>query len=155
MENIFENAKFGDRFKTRDGKTAIFSRELTGSYFLIIEGSSFTWAYNSNGELATKIDAGMDIVSRIDTVEIEREENSRYCYIDGKNPTYKVGDVIAEYVYYGKYGDYGDYEDVYGEVVSVKYDEEICDWEYEIKIKNGKIELFTEQELYDTDVYKK
>lgn len=155
MENIFENAKFGDKFKTRDGKTAIFSTELNGTYFLIIEGSSFTWAYNANGELASKIDKGMDIVSRIDTVEFEREEDSRYCYICGKKPRYEVGDILAEYVDYGKYGDYGGYEEVYGEVISVKFNEETCDWEYEIENRGGGVELYKEEELYASDVYRK
>lgn len=155
MGNIFGNVKFGDRFKTRDGRTAIFSAESNGTYSLITEGSSFTWAYNPNGELISGIDKGMDIVSRIDIVEIEREENPRYCYICGKKPCYEVGDTIAEYVDYGKYGDYGEYEEVYGEIVSVKYDEELCDWNYEIKNKGEEVELYTEQELCDNDVYKK
>lgn len=31
MENIFENASFGDRFKTRDGRLAVYLRKIDGN----------------------------------------------------------------------------------------------------------------------------
>lgn len=47
--NIFEGAKFGDRFKTRDGRMAIFDSTDGIDYFLIVQNSDVV-CYKKNGE---------------------------------------------------------------------------------------------------------
>lgn len=59
MENIFEHAKFGDKFVTRDGRTALyidknFNRKtgLVDSHSVFIEGNEVTTLYNNDGTLS-------------------------------------------------------------------------------------------------------
>lgn len=56
--NIFENAKFGDKFKTRNGRTALyidknFDRKtyLITSHNLFIEGDEITTLYTNDGKI--------------------------------------------------------------------------------------------------------
>lgn len=37
MEDLFKNAKFGDKFKTRDGRKAIYNGRSIDRYWLIVE----------------------------------------------------------------------------------------------------------------------
>ena len=68
MENIFENAKFGDRFKTRDGRMAVYrvcSQNLCFEHanFLIVDKEPIEYAFRDNGlNIGNKHE--IDIVSR-------------------------------------------------------------------------------------------
>lgn len=68
MENIFENAKFGDRFKTRDGRMAVYrvySQTLCFEHanFLIVDKEPMEYAFRDNGlNIGHKHE--IDIVSR-------------------------------------------------------------------------------------------
>ena len=132
MKNIFEGAKFGDKFKTRDGRTAIYAQAIEGHHYLIPEKSSFTYGYNDDGTLDSKIDVGFDIVSKID------------------EPAFKVGDTIG-YCY-----SCPDFEGelIYGKVTAIEFDEHYGEWIY--TIKGGNYEHFEpEEHLLQLCAYKK
>lgn len=85
MKNIFENAYFGKVYKTRDGRKAVYTQGSINCHWLAVEGTSFTWGYNNNGNLVSKIDESMNIVSEwqeeIDEEKIDelaRKECSKY-----------------------------------------------------------------------------
>lgn len=66
--NIFDNAKFGDRFKTRDGRMAVYrvsSQTIGGedAHFLIVDKSITECAFSDNG-LNIGHNHDLDIVSR-------------------------------------------------------------------------------------------
>lgn len=75
MSNIFENAYFDKPYKTRDGRKAIYTIMSCDSHWLAIQDTSFTWEYNDNGELVTRIDNAMDIVSEWDEEIDEKKLN--------------------------------------------------------------------------------
>lgn len=76
--NIFENAKFGDKFRTRDGRMAIFAidirmvkyasgfGDLENPFLLIIDGEATAIRYYSNGKLykSDKFKVEIDIISK-------------------------------------------------------------------------------------------
>lgn len=68
MSNIFENAKFGDRFITRDGRIAVYvsyCESLMGDFYhyLLVENSTYkgTIPYYDNGKAVKEKDC-FDIV---------------------------------------------------------------------------------------------
>lgn len=77
MENIFENAKFGDKFKTRDGRMAIYHKCIWNDcHLLLLEAEDNVLDYFGNGnvvyEFSEKVkrqDQDDDIVSRWETSE--------------------------------------------------------------------------------------
>ena len=80
----------------------------------------------------------------------ERPETSSFIYVAGKNPKFKVGDVIAVYRFYSDY----EGEDVYGTVSKVEFDEEIEDWVYYFSGKKGEY-FETEETLIQEQAYVK
>lgn len=146
MENIFEHAKFGDKFKTRDGRIAIYARKaVDGFHYLVPEGSSFTYGYNDDGILSSKVDACFDIVSKA-----EQQKHSRFIYQVGSEPTFKVGDRIA---YCDTWPDV-EGEFTYGKVTAIEFDEDYEDWVYTFKDDN--YEYFEqEKQLLQIRAYKK
>lgn len=69
MENIFENAKFGDKFKTRDGRMTIYLKYWEFGdfpYDLIIddEWGPLESSCMSNGFFNADSESPYDIVSR-------------------------------------------------------------------------------------------
>lgn len=92
MNNIFENAKFGDRFRTRDGRMSIFLQPYIptygDNYFIMAVGDSFVthpistefkvYADGRNFSLKTPLgfnDEKFDIVGRWETPIDENELN--------------------------------------------------------------------------------
>lgn len=68
MDNIFNNAKFGDRFITRDGRTAVYvsyNESLMGAFYhyLLVENLTYkgTIPYYDNGKAVNEKDC-FDIV---------------------------------------------------------------------------------------------
>lgn len=49
MKKVFDNAKFGDRFKTADGRLAIFWRSDEYANVCIVDGLEYLWAYDDFG----------------------------------------------------------------------------------------------------------
>lgn len=60
---IFEGARFGDRFKTRDGSMAVFSYRDEVANVCIVQNYERFWAFTDFGQCITN-DRGLDIVSR-------------------------------------------------------------------------------------------
>lgn len=78
-----------------------------------------------------------------ETITIERGERSRYIYIRGKNPEFKIGDNLAYYDCEG--------ETSLGKVMSVNLDEKIDDWVYVFEDGND----YPEEYLIEDSVYVK
>lgn len=74
VNNIFADAKFSKRYLTRNGKVAIYCRELHGLHYLVFEGSTFTWEYDDNGLLYSQIDKGLDIVKCLELIDDELKD---------------------------------------------------------------------------------
>lgn len=76
MENIFENAKFGDKFKTRDGRLAIYNYSpsclIRGEKYhdIIIEGEGMSYHFldKNNGMINTQEKEDVDYTTCIDIV---------------------------------------------------------------------------------------
>ena len=71
--NLFENAKFGDKFRTRDGRMAIYNyHSIRGWHDIIIEGKgrSYHFADHCNGiiRLPQNPDPDIDYCHPIDIV---------------------------------------------------------------------------------------
>lgn len=70
MEEIFNNSKFGDRFKTRDGRIALYiGRNMIGVYYFIIKSRYIdeiepTLRYE-DGRVSTKSISDDDIVKKL------------------------------------------------------------------------------------------
>jgi hypothetical protein len=47
--NIFENAKFGDKFRTRDGRRAIYGFTVDERHILIVEDFSAVFRFDDSG----------------------------------------------------------------------------------------------------------
>ena len=62
MANIFENAKFGDKFVTRDGRIAIYAYKHEGRHYLIVEYYEHIFSWNDNGVSDAPVQK-LDIVS--------------------------------------------------------------------------------------------
>lgn len=62
MENMFENAKFGDRYRTRDGKLAIFVNRATRHTVTLLTEKFGPEHYRSDG--SNVYDRESDIVGR-------------------------------------------------------------------------------------------
>lgn len=80
MENIFENAKFGDKFRTRDGRKAIFincateRNDVYFKYYCTIEDLDGIYeVFDSQGRCHRDSDSPIDIVSEWQE-EISEEE---------------------------------------------------------------------------------
>lgn len=67
MSELFDNAKFGDKFKTRDGKLAIYDRCTAWSvdkpHILLVEDYGIS-SYSENGSYNSGEEFQFDIVSR-------------------------------------------------------------------------------------------
>ena len=64
--NIFENAKFGDKFRTRDGRMVLFNSPTSfykGWYWMIAQGSG-TCRYFEDGLLNIGEENSLDIVGK-------------------------------------------------------------------------------------------
>lgn len=69
MENIFENAKFGDKFKARNGRMAIYLKyweyeESPHDLIVDDEGFPFEYSCTENGFFNADSESPYDIVSR-------------------------------------------------------------------------------------------
>lgn len=66
MENIFEGAKFGDKFRTRDGRMAIFCGKLPAInlYRIVIEGNLNSSNYSEFGTLNPHAESLYDIIGK-------------------------------------------------------------------------------------------
>lgn len=113
MKNIFENVSFGDVFKTRDGKKAVFigiAEEVVWSKYVFcyvchIEGLAFGtyYYYNEDGLNFHGVEQDIDIISRweepIDDDKLEKiakQEcidmmDSGKCHADDVFEFYKAG----------------------------------------------------------------
>lgn len=61
---MFENAKFGDKFRTRDGRMAIYNGRRIDDHWLIVERHPFnTIRFNSKG-MFSRIITPIDIVGK-------------------------------------------------------------------------------------------
>ncbi len=77
MENIFENVKFGDKFKTRDGRLAIFIRHDDFDMFFHLEGDRTSIRYFKDGKWLSFRDTIYDIVARWNEPIDEEKLNER------------------------------------------------------------------------------
>lgn len=145
MENIFENAKFGDKFKTMDGRLAIYAGiAVDNLHYLIPENSTFTYGYNDDGTLSSKVDTSFNIVSKIE----EHPKHSRFIYEVGSEPIFKVGDTIA---YWDTCNDF-EGEFIFGKITAIEFDDYGEDWMY--TFKDGDYENFeTEEQLLQLRAY--
>ena len=74
--NIFENAKFGDKFRTRDGRKAIYNGRSIDRYWLIVERHPWNMiGFNSCGR-HSGLEEDIDIISEWQE-EINEEELDR------------------------------------------------------------------------------
>lgn len=93
MENIFENAKFGDKFKTRDGRMAVYKGYsqnvcFKSANFLIVDKEPIECAFRDNGlYIGNKHE--IDIVSRweepIDKEKLNQMAKQYHEKIIGRN----------------------------------------------------------------------
>ena len=106
MENkLFENAKFGDRFVTRDGRNALYLSKDEYAMLFAVEGCNCVIACYHDGTMMYPCDSDYDIISRyvepideeeLDEIAKEYEKNypmddpcySYYCY-DGFKAGYR------------------------------------------------------------------
>lgn len=83
--NIFENAKFGDKFLTRGRRTAIYIKQANHSnfsilhqHYLIIEGDDFLTGYFNDGR-QTEVDKTInDIISQSEDWELWRDAHFEF-----------------------------------------------------------------------------
>lgn len=97
MEEIFKNAKFGDKFRTRDGRMVIFhckDRLYSDSYSFFNEDDIFSYSIKGNGRyLGLDKEHKLDIISRWEdefvdiTTKILRESGFE---VYDLNPTYNT-----------------------------------------------------------------
>lgn len=102
MSNIFENAKFGDKFVTRDGNVAIFHRRFIRTYYavpgepsyqgvkLLVKGQAYLIEKGLDGKdmtdyyVTTRSEQPTDIVGRwqepIDEGKVEKLSNESNPY---------------------------------------------------------------------------
>lgn len=73
MSNIFENAKFGDKFRTRDGRMAIYWVKAEPDYNALILDDCEVICNNEGKEIHYFASCNMDIASRWQE-EINEEE---------------------------------------------------------------------------------
>ncbi len=75
MKSIFENARFGDKFRTRDGRMALYHcyDERHNKHFLFFEGYSFQYGVCPDGKRGEGSECNNDIVSEWEE-EINEEE---------------------------------------------------------------------------------
>lgn len=76
MNKIFEGAKFGDKFKTRDGRMAIFVYSDGIANVCVVKNVRAFWAYTDFGECFAPSTRDMDIVGRWDE-SIDEEKLDR------------------------------------------------------------------------------
>lgn len=110
MANIFEKAKFGDKFRTRDGRTAVYIKEYYSSLWgrnmheLLIENEGFE-DYESDGRADVHDgELPIDIIGKWQE-PINEEELDRLAmeYIKGKQvPAIRVSAYNAYRVGYRK-----------------------------------------------------
>ena len=69
-ENLFEGAKFGDRYQCRNGMQAVFVNNCYGEVTLLIndDDTKEDWLCNYNLDGRADCDEEYDIVKRIDAV---------------------------------------------------------------------------------------
>lgn len=80
--NIFENAKFGDKFLTRGRRTAIYIKPSNHSdlfkHYLIIEGDDFLTGYFNDGRQTENDKTINDIISRSEDWELWRDAHFEF-----------------------------------------------------------------------------
>lgn len=97
-----------------------------------------------------KNEAYDDVLRLIETIEKDstpKHSHIESIYHSGKEPTWKVGDILAEYEFYSD----REGEIVHGEVTKVGYDKKFEDWFYEF----DKGAVIFEEELITNEAYKK
>ena len=65
MDNIFLNAKFGDKFLRRDGKVAIYNKRQNGLHYLLVEEAVTTLSFLDNGRRNKFDEYPVDIIKRL------------------------------------------------------------------------------------------
>lgn len=114
MKKIFENAKFGKTYKTRDGSKAIFICQRTNSkiwdltrpYACIVEGYGEIWNYSSDGRLyiGDGFETENDIISEwkdeIDEEELDKlaEEYCKKRYGETTKTSVLMYDIDEAYI---------------------------------------------------------
>ena len=82
MNNLFENAKFGDKFVTRDGRNALYLSKDEYSMLFAVEGCNCIVGCDHDGIMMYPCDSGYDIISRyvepIDEEELDRLAQEAY-----------------------------------------------------------------------------
>lgn len=106
MKNIFENAKFGDKFKTRDGRMALYLENAAtyGKHQLAIDGlAEVFYLISCDDSGICKQNTDFDIVSRWNDIVVEsvlnvvaeaeckRMMDTGVCYPDDVFEFYKAG----------------------------------------------------------------
>lgn len=68
MQNLFENAKFGDRYQCRNGMTAVFVSNCYGEVSMLINDDDIQedWICNYNLDGTADCEEEYDIVKRIE-----------------------------------------------------------------------------------------
>ena len=79
MSNIFENAKFGDKFRTRDGKMVLYDQPTTfykGWYWMVIQDRGTCRYFEDGHILISGEESPLDIIGKweepIDDEELDR-----------------------------------------------------------------------------------
>lgn len=96
--NIFEGAKFGDRFKTRNGRMAIYGFPEDERHVLIVENFGAVFRYKDNG-VSNYPNDKIDIIGKwqepIDEEELDRLAYNRFQYYDIKKTFSKLIDKVS------------------------------------------------------------
>lgn len=79
MKNIFEGAKFGDKFRTRDRRMAIYQRKATIGHFVVTEESVYNYNVYDSGRCHHGIEFTDDIISKWEE-PINEEELDRLAW---------------------------------------------------------------------------
>lgn len=97
MESIFENAKFGDKFKTRDGRMALYLEDAAtyGKYQLAIDGlAEVFYLISCDDSGMCKQNTDFDIVGKwkepIDEEELTEMANTYMLHPDRTIESYSL-----------------------------------------------------------------
>lgn len=108
MSGLFEGAKFGDRFVTRDGRNALYILKDDYAMLFAVEGCKCIIACYHDGTMMYPCDSAYDIISRyvepIDEDELDRlariyEKQYEYCeyFPEEIMEAFKAGYCLAKY----------------------------------------------------------
>ena len=100
-----------------------------------------SWVYeNTQSNNAAYMAANQMASWMLKKIEEDRPQHSRYEYVVGKEPIWKVGDILEDYEFYEDYEGYN----LFGTITKVEFDDYLEDWVY--TFKKGTCDTYEEQE---------